>query len=147
MGFVMRVKLTETLRDGTLKNYYENNRKAGYQFDLRLAYYRGHYLSVIDELSVEVDHEKIEEESIRFCINGKEFMPCQLKEAYYEFWSIKDPTTIKIRKEGGLKAGEHRVKLTLMLRNPYLPQPGAEDRYTPVDSCDEKIMILEDTIA
>ena len=68
MGFVMRVKLTETLRDGTLKNYYENKRKAGYQFDLRLAYYRGHYLSVIDELAVEVDHEKIEEESIRFCI-------------------------------------------------------------------------------
>ena len=27
MGFVMRVKLTETLRDGTLKNYYENKRK------------------------------------------------------------------------------------------------------------------------
>ena len=53
MGFVMRVKLTETLRDGTLKNYYENKRKAGYQFDLRLAYYRGHYLSVIDELAVE----------------------------------------------------------------------------------------------
>ena len=35
MGFVMRVKLTETLRDGTLKNYYENKRKAGYQMCIR----------------------------------------------------------------------------------------------------------------
>ncbi len=147
MGFVMRVKLTETLRDGTLKNYFENGKKAGYQFDVRLAYYRGHYLSVIDEFKVEVDNEEVDDMDIRFCVNGKEFMPCQLREAYYEFWNIKKPATIKVRKDGGLAAGEHNVKLTLMFRNPYLPQPGAEDRYTPVDSCDEKILVLEDAIA
>ncbi len=105
MGFVMRVKLTETLRDGTLKNYFENGKKAGYQFDVRLAYYRGHYLSVIDEFKVEVDNEEVDDMDIRFCVNGKEFMPCQLREAYYEFWNIKKPATIKVRKDGGLAAG------------------------------------------
>ena len=138
----MRVKLTETLRDGTLKNYFEIGKKSGYQFDVRLAYYRGHYLSVIDELAVEVDGEAVPKEDIRFLVNGKKFTIDQLKEAYYEFWSIKKPATIQVRKPGGLEEGTHHVKLTLMFRCPYLPQPGAEDKYTPVDSCDEKDMEL-----
>ena len=61
MGFVMKVKLTETLRDGTLKNYFENGKAAGYQVDVRLAYYRGQYLSVIDEFALEVDGEKADD--------------------------------------------------------------------------------------
>ncbi|MCD8151313.1 MAG: DUF6379 domain-containing protein [Clostridiales bacterium] len=142
MGFVMKVKLTETLRDGTLMNYYENSGIAGYQFDVRLAYYRGHYLSVIDQLKVEVDHQEVEDQDIRFCINGKEFAVWELREAFYEFWSIKDAAVIKVCKDGGLTSGEHNVKLTLMFRCPYLPLPGAEYGYTPVDSCDEKVMTL-----
>lgn len=144
MGFVMRVKLTETLRDGTLINYYENGEIAGYQFDVRLAYYRGQYLSVIDELKVEVDHEPVEDGDVRFYVNNKEFAVWELKEAFSEFWRIKDAATIKVRKAGGLKPGEHNVKLTLMFRCPYLPIPGAEHGYTPVDSCDEKVMVLAD---
>ncbi|MCI6465679.1 MAG: DUF6379 domain-containing protein [Faecalicatena sp.] len=144
MGFVLRAEYTDILRN--LENYFENGKKAGYHFDVRLAYYRGHYLSTIDELGVEVDGEKIEDEFIRFCVNGKEFLPCQLKEAYYEFWNIKTAAKVKIKKAGGLKAGSHNVKLTLMLRCPYLPLPGSEEQYTPIDSCDERELILEDTI-
>lgn len=142
MGFMMRIKLTEILLDKTLKNYYENGEKAGYQFQTRLAYYRGQYLSVIDELRVTVDGEEAAEDDIRFCINGKEFAVWELKEAYYEFWRIIDPATIKIRRLGGLEEGEHDVKLTLMFRCPYLPIPGAEHGYSTVDGCDEKKMVL-----
>lgn len=144
MGFVMKVKLTETLRDGTLKNFYELGKPAGYQVDVRLAYYRGQYLSVIDELSVAVDGIKAEDQDLRFCLNGKEFAPWELKEAFQEFWGIKDPATLKVRMPGGLKSGEHKVQLKLMFRCPYLPIPGAEHGYTPVDSCDEKTMVLHE---
>ncbi len=146
MAFVMRVKLTEILRDGTLKNYYELGEPAGYQVDVRLAYYRGQYLSVIDELALEVDGEKVEEQDLRLCLNGKEFAPWELKEAYREFWGIKTPGVIKVRKPGGLTSGEHQVKLTLMFRCPYLPVPGADHGYTPVDSCDEKTMVLFEAV-
>ncbi len=145
MGFIMRIKLTEILQDGTLKNYYENGTKAGYQFNTRLAYYRGQYLSVIDELKVSVDGTEAAEEDLRFCINGKEFAVWELKEAFYEFWRITDDATIKVRKLGGLKEGAHDVKLTLMFRCPYLPIPGAEHGYAPVDGCDQKQMVLTET--
>ena len=142
MAFVMRVKLTETLRDGTLKNYYEQGQPAGYQVDVRLAYYRGQYLSVIDELELEVDGEKAGDQDLRFCLNGKEFAPWELKEAFQEFWFIKTPATLKIRKEGG----DHQGKLKLMFCCPYLPIPGADHGYTPVDSCDEKTMTLHEAV-
>lgn len=142
MGFAMRLKFTDILRDETLANYYENKKAAGYQFNVRLAYYRGHYLSAIDEFAVEVDGIRVADEFLRFCINGKEFMPGELKEAYDEFWNIKQAAAVKVMQPGGLAEGRHKVKLTLMLRNPYLPQPGAEDRYTPIDSCDEKEMVI-----
>ena len=146
MAFVMKVKLTETLRDGTLKNYYESGKPAGCQVDIRLAYYRGQYLSVIDVLELEIDGTKIEDQDLRFCVNGKQFAPWELKEAYQEFWGIKTPATLKVRMPGGLASGEHRVKLNLMFRCPYLPIPGADHGYTPVDSCDEKTMVLYETI-
>ena len=145
MAFVMRVKLNETLRDGTFKNYYDAGRKNGYQVDVRLAYYRGHYLSVITQLGIEVDGVPAPKEDIKFCVNGKKFDVDQLKEAYSEFWSIKEPATIMVRRPGGLPEGNHHVKLTLMLQSPYLPLPGSEDKYTPIDSCDEKDMELIDS--
>ena len=138
----MRVKLTEILRDGTLKNYYEMGKPAGYQVDVRLAYYRGQYLSVIDELALTVDGVKAEDQDLRLCVNGKEFAPWELREAYQEFWGIKTPATLKVRMPGGLAEGEHKVNLVLMFHCPYLPLPGAEHAYAPVDSCDEKIMTL-----
>ena len=142
MGFVMKVKLTETLRDGTLRNYYESGKAAGYQVDVRLAYYRGQYLSVIDQFELEVDGEKADDLDLRLCLHGKEFAPWELKEEFTEFWGIKEAATIKVRKPGGLSKGEHNVKLTLMFRCPYLPLPGAEHAYAPVDSNDEKTMTL-----
>ena len=146
MGFVMRVKLTEILRDGTLKNYYEMGKPAGYQVDVRLAYYRGQYLSVIDQLELAVDGVKADDQDLRLCLNGNEFAPWELKEAYQEFWGIKTPATLKVRMPGGLTAGDHQVKLTLMFRCPYLPLPGAEHAYAPVDSCDEKTMTLYEAV-
>ena len=146
MAFVMRVKLTEILRDETLCNFYECGKPAGYQVDVRLAYYRGQYLSVIDELELEVDGKKVKDQDLRFCLNGKEFAPWELKEAFQEFWNIKKPATLKVRKDDGLASGEHQVKLKLMFRCPYLPIPGAEHGYTPVDSCDEKTMTLHEAV-
>ncbi len=146
MGLVMKLKFTDILRDGTLRNYYVNGQKLGFQFDVRLGYYRGHFLSVIDELSVTVDGEQADTNDITFCLNGKEFGIVELKHQFSEFWNIITPATIKVHKPGGLTPGEHDVSLTLMLHSPYMPLPGAKEEhcYTPIDSCDQKIMALAD---
>ena len=146
MGLEMKIRFTEVLRPGTLKNYYVNGKVCGYQFDVRLGYYRGHYLSVIDELAVTVDGERAEDMDVTFCLNGKEFAPAELKYQFSEFWPVLTPATIKIHKPGGLTAGDHTVDLTLMLHSPYMPLPGATQphQYTPINSCESAVMTLAD---
>lgn len=141
MAFAMKMRFVDVITEDTLKNNFVNGEKAGYQFDIRLGYYRGHFLSAIDVLEVSVDGEKVEDQALRFCINGKEFAPGQLKECFTEFWSLTDPATIKVIKKEGLAEGKHNIKVDLMLRIPYM-QIGPGHQFMPLDSGQEKELTL-----
>ncbi len=147
MGMVMKIRFTDVLREGTLKNFTVNSKVVGFQFDVRLGYYRGHYLSDVDELGVTVDGSQIPEQEITFCINGKTFAPSELKYLIAEFWNITTPATVMVHQPGGLVPGEHEIDLKLMLRSPYMPLPGGPGvrAYVPIDSCDNRRMQLSET--
>jgi hypothetical protein len=144
MKFGMRLRFTDVLCDGTLKNVYYSGRKTGFSFDIRLGYYRGHYLSDIDEISVKVDGEEFSQDDITFSLNGREYGMAELGELYSVFWNLTTPATISIHRMGGLSAGEHRVELEMWMRVPYLPLPGGDNDHTymPLDNCDSKTMTL-----
>lgn len=140
MGFAMRVNFVDVIVDDSLRNEYRNGKVVGYAFDIRLSYYRGHFLSDIDCLEVTIDGKKVPQRDISFCLNGKELSVGQVKEAYTEFWRLLDPATIRIDQPGGLSAGAHDIDLKLMMRVPYLPLPGSDNDHTymPLDGCGQK---------
>lgn len=144
MGFAMRVNFVDVLVDKSLRNEYTNGKIAGYSFKVRLSYYRGHFLSDIDCLEVTTDGEKVNENDIIFCLNGKELSVSQVKEAYTEFWKLLEPAVIKVHHPGGLSKAKHEIDLKLMLRVPYLPLPGSDNDHTymPLDSCGKKVFDL-----
>ena len=128
MAFAMRMKLnSEIIKKNSFKNLYINGRKNGFEFDVQLAYYRGHYLSDIDLLEVYLDGEKMPQEAVTFEIKGK------------EFWSQVEPAKIRVIKKGGVEAGEHEVELKLMLRVPYM-QIGPDHNFMPLDSGDHVVV-------
>ena len=59
MAFAMRINFVDVVCDDSMKNIFANGKKVGYQFDIRLSYYRGHFLSVIDEFGVKLDGEEV----------------------------------------------------------------------------------------
>lgn len=137
MGFAMRMQLnSEIVKKQSFKNMYINGAKNGFEFDVQLAYYRGHYLSDIDLLEVYVDGEKMPQEAVTFELNGKEMPVYKLKYAVTEFWSQVVPAKIRVIKKGGLSIGEHELELKLMLRVPYM-QIGPEHNFMPLDSGDK----------
>lgn len=144
MAFAMRVNFVDVICDNSLQNEYVNGRKEGYSFDIRLSYYRGHFLSDIDTFELFMDEKRVPDADIAFCLNGKEFYISQLPECYTEFWSLLKPARIRVNKKNGLEDGAHDLKLNLMLRVPYLPLPGAADDHTymPLDCGGEKKMML-----
>lgn len=142
MSFAMRVNFVDVICDNSLKNDYVGGEKMGYSFDIRLSYYRGHFLSDIDIFEVFVDNEPVAAQDITFGINGKELSVYELSRACTEFWRLLDPAHIKVHKPGGLEPGSHHIKVKLMLRVPYLPLPGgnSDHCYMPLDSCGEKTL-------
>ena len=140
MAFAMRMKLnSEIIKKNSFKNLYINGRKNGFEFDVQLAYYRGHYLSDIDLLEVYLDGEKMPQEAVTFEIKGKELPVYKLTHAVTEFWSQVEPAKIRVIKKGGVDAGEHEVELKLMLRVPYM-QIGPDHNFMPLDSGDHVVV-------
>ena len=128
------MKITDIIKPGTFKPIYINGEQNGFSFDMQLAYYRGHYLSDIDCMEVLVDGEKMPQEGVTLELNGKEFTTYQFAHAETEFWSQVANARVNVLKRGGISAGEHELKLNLMLRVPYMAMgPG---KYMPLDCGD-----------
>lgn len=136
MGFAMRMNLNgEIIKKQSFEDMYINGKKQGFSFLVQLGYYRGHYLSDIEQLEVYVDGERMPQEAVTFELNGKEMPLYKLHYAMTEFWSQVVPARIHVIKPGGLSAGSHQVELKLMLRVPYMAI-GPEHMYMPLDSGD-----------
>ncbi|MCF0229798.1 MAG: hypothetical protein HUJ76_08935 [Parasporobacterium sp.] len=144
MGFAMRMPYHEcNIKKETVKAMYINGKNNGFTFDVMLAYYRGHYLSDIDTLEVFIDGEKIPQEAVTFELNGKEMPIYKLTWAVTEFWTPKTPARVRVIVPGGVAAGEHELKLNLMLRVPYM-NIGPGHVYMPLDAGDTCNVVFED---
>lgn len=144
MGFSMRMNLNgEIIKKKSFRSMYINGAKNGFEFDVQLGYYRGHYLSDIERLEVYVDGEKMPQEAVTFELNGKEMPVYKLMYAMTEFWSQVVPAKIHVIKPGGLETGEHELKLVLDLRIPYMAI-GPDHAYMPLDSGDCVTVTVED---
>lgn len=140
MGFAMRMPLNEEIiKKNSFKSIYINGKKNGFEFDVQLAYYRGHYLSDIDLLEVYVDGEKMPQEAVTFELNGKEMPVYKLTHAVTEFWSQVVPARIRVIKKDGLTEGSHELELKLMMRVPYM-QIGPAHNFMPLD-CGDKVTL------
>ena len=140
MAFAMRMKLNpEIIKKKTFRNLYINGARNGFEFDVQLAYYRGHYLSDIDLLEVYLDGEKMPQEAVTFELKGKQLPVYKLTHAVTEFWNQVEPAKIRVIKKGGVEDGEHELELKLMLRVPYM-QIGPDHNFMPLDS-GEKVTV------
>lgn len=144
MAFKMKIRFADVVCDNSLRNTYVNGAANGYEFLVRLGYYRGLYLSCMEEFAISVDGNAVDEKDIRFCLNGKEFCPCEIKLMASEFWQVTQPAAIKVRKPGGLPAGSYHIDVTMIFRSPYLPMPGSDEphTYVPIDSCGENTLTI-----
>lgn len=141
MPIALRLNFVDVICDNSLKHIYANGKKVGCQFDVRLSYYRGHFLSTIDQLEVSIDNQDVPKQDITFCLNGEEYGLVQLSNLTNVFWPIKEPATIKIFKDGGFDNGEHALDFTLYLRSPYMEI--GKDKFMPIDSCGSKVLSLK----
>jgi Domain of unknown function (DUF6379) len=111
------------LCEDSLRNLSEGGRVTGFQVDVRICYYRGLGLSMVEGFDVIVDGETFPRESVRFRVGDRTYDYSAMEQAVDDRWEFGERATIVLPKPGGLKSGAHEVSAVQTLRVSYMPFP------------------------
>ena len=103
------------------KNIGQGEKITGFQIGMRIPYYRGVVLSLLDETRLTVDGKLIPQEQITLTISGKTLPLTDLERDPVTKWEFGDVGILTIQQPGGLPAGEHKLELHQHVRTPYIP--------------------------
>ena len=103
------------------KNVVEDGEVTGFQFGLRLPYYRGVVCSLVGKTDLKVDGESIPYEKMSVTIGGKTIKMPELENEPVHKWEFGDIGIVKIDKPGGLEPGEHKLEVRQHMKISYVP--------------------------
>jgi Domain of unknown function (DUF6379) len=109
--------------DGSLRNVGPAAAPTGFAVDVKLGYYRGLGLSMVEALDLTVDGQPIAAAAIRFDEGRGPLTLIEMETAYDRRWCFGAPATLTVEQPGGLATGEHQLTLLQRLRVSYMPFP------------------------
>lgn len=100
------------IRKDSLENVVENGKVVGFKFAVRIADYRGTFLSLHNGYYIKCDGVEYPREKQKFEINGKPPRDFEeIKKCVWEHWDYDDEGYVYVEKEGGLAPGKHVIEL------------------------------------
>lgn len=102
-------------------NIVENGKAVGFQFCIRLTYYRGIFLSQLRPQKVVVDGEIFPKEQVVWNIKGQDFSVKEMKSNAQMHWCPTETATLKIYKSGGLTQVYHEISTGYKYSSSYIP--------------------------
>ena len=103
------------------RNIVENGEVTGFQFKVRLPYYRGVFLSQLRPGTVIIDGESISKDNVLWNIKGEDFTWEEMRHDFKTHWSVLTPAVIKVKKPGGLSQGYHDLTYGFSFTSSYMP--------------------------
>ena len=100
------------IRNDSLQNVVENGKTVGFKFAVRIADYRGCFLSLHNGYYIKCDGVEYPKSVQKFEINGKPPRTFEeIKKCVWEHWNYDDEGFVYVMKEGGLAPGKHTIAL------------------------------------
>jgi hypothetical protein len=96
------------------------NTAKGFELGIRLPYYRGQWLSIVEDIAVTVDGQRHPRDAVRFSVRGRTFTLDEMQTATAERWEFGEVAVLQVL-AAPLAAGEHEVTVAEQLRISYLP--------------------------
>jgi Domain of unknown function (DUF6379) len=134
------------IRANSLSNEKQDGEIVGFTLAVRIANYRGVYLSLHNGYYIWVDGVEYPTDLQTFEINGKPPRSFdELRKAVWEHWDYDDEAILHVRKPGGLELGIHTIRFQQSVlaaygylltdeewvKNPPKPGTGAGSDKTP----------------
>ncbi|NHC42497.1 hypothetical protein G6549_21475 [Bacillus sp. MM2020_1] len=105
------------------RNVVKDGAIIGFEVKLRIPYYRGIALSLINSIDLEIDGVSFPREDMTFSVETGSFPYNELSTAINNRWEFGEKGTLFVKKENGLSEGTHKVQTIVNLRISYLPWP------------------------
>ena len=116
------------IREDSLENVYVDGKATGFKFAVRIADYRGCFLSLHNGYYITCDDVEYPREVQKFEINGKAPRSFEeIKKAVWEHWDYDDEGYVHVAKEGGLKPGKHVIGLIQSVLSQYGYVPSRDE--------------------
>jgi hypothetical protein len=103
------------------RNVTEAGSVTGFEVQVRIAYYRGIGLSMVEGFDVSVDDVNFPREKNLFTIRGRTLTFDEMETEYDERWEMGEFAALTVPCDGGLAAGAHKVSVVEYLRISYMP--------------------------
>lgn len=120
----------EVIQSVGFRNIKKDGDIIGFQFKIRLPYYRGIFLSQIRPGTLFVDGEKFEKEDIIWNIHGEDYTYEEMKSNFQTHCDVTTPEVLKVKKSGGLSQRFHDLKYGFCFTSSYMP-PVMQDSLNP----------------
>lgn len=97
----------------------------GFELKIRIPYYRGVALSVVDKIEIRtgsgVDGGGLiyTNDQIRFTVAGGSFMMNEMETVATKRWNFDEAATLHVYSPGGLMYTDQTIDLTITIRAPY----------------------------
>jgi hypothetical protein len=88
---------------------------------VKTGYYRGVYLSLMEDFEVTVDSETFKREQIKFTVGNHTYTLDELTNLTDVRWPFPEAAILTVSKPGGLQPGLHDVQVVQKTRVSYMP--------------------------
>ncbi|MEH7073515.1 C-glycoside deglycosidase beta subunit domain-containing protein [Neobacillus drentensis] len=120
--------------ENTCKNIVDSGHVIGFELKTNITYYRGIPLSMVNDIGVTVDGEKVAREHIVCSVDEVDWFTLDEMETITSYkWEYGEPLTVRVLNEGGLSKGNHEVALDVVVRTAYIPVPLAGSKVRTVE--------------
>lgn len=102
--------------DDFFSNVTKGGETVGFRLGVKVSYYRGVNLAVVDDFAVTVDGEIFDRDQITFFLRDREWTFEEMKGNTKDRWDFGEVAYLIVKKPGGLKEGKHQVRAREAIR-------------------------------
>jgi len=103
-----------------IRNVIEYGVGKGFEFDMRIPYYRGVSLSLVEDLNVLVDGASFGKDKLTFAVGGLSYTFDEMATMATLRWEFGEKATVFVPLKGGIPLGFHRIEIALTIRISYM---------------------------
>jgi hypothetical protein len=103
-----------------IQSVVDNGVGKGFTVKLKIPYYRGVCLSLVEDIQVKFNGRLFPKEELTFTVGGETFTFEEMATMTLQRWEFGEKATVFVPLAGGIPLGMHRVEVTVAIRVSYL---------------------------